>query len=98
MDKAVRGIRKYLTPELGGAVYIDKETGKLQDYTIKHLEGVASRALEEMERASELSGYRAYINPEQNVLASSSIEVVIREVPTGVLRSLRVKIGFTQKL
>lgn len=43
-------------------------------------------------------GYRAYINPEQNVLASSSIEVVIRKVPTGVLRLLRVKDGFTPKL
>ena len=98
MDKAVRGVRKYLTPELGGSVYIDKDTGKLQDYTVKHLEGVASRALEEMERAGELSGYRAYINPEQNVLASSTVEVVIREVPTGVLRSLKVKIGYTTKL
>lgn len=98
MDKAVRGVRKYLTPELGGNIYIDKETGKMQDYTVKHLEGVASRALEEMERAGELSGYRAYINPEQSVLATSTVEVVIREIPTGVLRSLQVKIGFTQKL
>ena len=98
MDKAVRGVRKYLTPELGGNIYIDKETGKMQDYTVKHLEGVASRALEEMERAGELSGYRAYINPEQSVLATSTVEVVIREIPTGVLRSLNVKIGFTTKL
>ena len=98
MDKAVRGVRKYLTPELGGNIYIDKETGKMQDYTVKHLEGVASRALEEMERAGELSGYRAYINPEQSVLATSTVEVVIREIPTGVLRSLQVKIGFTSKL
>lgn len=98
MDKAVRGVRKYLTPELGGNIYIDKETGKMQDYTVKHLEGVASRALEEMERAGELSGYRAYVNPEQSVLATSTVEVVIREIPTGVLRSLQVKIGFTQKL
>ena len=51
-----------------------------------------------MERAGELSGYRAYINPEQSVLATSTVEVVIREIPTGVLRSLQVKIGFTQKL
>lgn len=98
MDKAMRGMRKYLTPELGGSIYVDKETGKLQDYTIKHLNGVASRVLEEMERSGELSGYIAYIDPDQNVLASSSIEVVIRKVPTGVLRLLRVKDGFTPKL
>lgn len=98
MDKAMRGMRKYLTPELGGNIYIDKETGKMRDYTIKHLNGVASRILEEMDRSGELSGYIAYINPDQNVLESSSIEVVIRKVPTGVLRLLRVKDGFTPKL
>lgn len=98
MDKAMRGMRKYLTPELGGNIDIDKETGKMRDYTIKHLNGVASRILEEMDRSGELSGYIAYINPDQNVLASSSIEVVIRKVPTGVLRLLRVKDGFTPKL
>ena len=98
MDKAVRVVRKYLTPALGGNLFVDKKTGKMQDYTVKHLEGVASRALDEMERAGELSGYRAYINPEQSILATSTVEVVIREVPTGVLRSLKVKIGYTEIL
>ncbi len=28
MDKAVRGIRTYLMPELGGNVYVDPTTGK----------------------------------------------------------------------
>lgn len=98
MDKAVRGIRTYLTPELGGNVYIDPDTGKLQSYTVSHLETTANIPLEEMEKAGELSGYKAEIDPEQDVLSTSTIEVVIKNVPVGVVRKFKVKIGFVKSL
>ena len=98
MDKAVRGIRAYLTPELGGNVYIDPDTGKLQAYTVSHLETTANIPLEEMEKAGELSGYKAEIDPEQDVLSTSTIEVVIKNVPVGVVRKFKVKIGFVKSL
>lgn len=98
MDKAVRGIRTYLTPELGGNVYIDADTGKLQSYTVSHLETTANIPLEEMEKAGELSGYKAEIDTEQDVLSTSTIEVVIKNVPVGVVRKFKVKIGFVKSL
>lgn len=98
MDKACRGIRIYLTPELGGNVYIDPSTGKLQSYTVAHLETTANKALEDMEKAGELSGYQAAIDPEQDVLSSSTIEVVIKNVPVGVVRKIKVKIGYVKSL
>ena len=98
MDKAVRGIRTYLTPELGGNVYIDPNTGKLQSYTVSHLETTANIPLEEMEKAGELSGYKAEIDAEQNVLSTSTIEVTIKNVPVGVVRKFKVKIGFVKSL
>ncbi len=98
MDKACRGIRTYLTPELGGNVYIDAETGKLQPYTVSHLETTANKALEDMEKAGELSGYEAKIDPEQDVLSNSTIEVVIKNVPVGVIRKIKVKIGYVKSL
>ena len=98
MDKAVRGIRTYLTPELGGNVYIDPDTGKLQSYTVSHLETTANIPLEEMEKASELSGYKAEIDAEQDVLSTSTIEVAIKNVPVGVVRKFKVKIGFVKSL
>lgn len=98
MDKAVRGIRTYLTPELGGNVYIDPDTGKLQSYTVSHLETTANIPLEEMEKAGELSGYKAEIDAEQDVLSTSSIEVTIKNVPVGVVRKFKVKIGFVKSL
>lgn len=98
MDKAVRGIRAYLLPELGANIYIDRASGKLQSYNVAHLEGVAGKALEDMEKAGELSGYKVFIDPEQDVLSSSTIEVVIKDIPVGVLRRINIKIGFTNKL
>ena len=98
MDKAVRGIRTYLTPELGGNVYIDPDTGKLQSYTVSHLETTANIPLEEMEKAGELSGYKAEIDAEQDVLSTSNIEVTIKNVPVGVVRKFKVKIGFVKSL
>lgn len=98
MDKAVRGIRTYLTPELGGNVYIDPDTGKLQSYTVSHLETTANIPLEEMEKAGELSGYKAEIDAEQDVLSTNTIEVAIKNVPVGVVRKFKVKIGFVKSL
>ncbi|MDR1984981.1 MAG: DUF2586 domain-containing protein [Prevotellaceae bacterium] len=98
MDKAVRGVRTYLLPELGGNIYIDSDTGKLQAYSIKNLELVAGKAIEDMEKAGEISGYSVEIDPEQNVLSTSTVEIVIKQVSTGVMRKINVKIGYTEKL
>lgn len=98
MDKAVRGIRTYMLPYLGGSLQIDPETGKLSPDTVKFLEQLGGKQLEDMERAGELSGFAVEIDPDQNVLATSTVEFVIRKVQVGVMRKVRVKIGFTTKL
>ena len=94
MDKAVRGIRTYVTPELGGPLYIDKESGKLQPYTVSHLESVANKVLEDMEKAGELSGYKVEIDPDQNVLSTNTVEILIKNVAVGVMRKININIGF----
>lgn len=96
MDKAARGVRTYLIPELGGNVYVDPDTGKLASYTVAHLETVAGHALEDMEKAGELSGYKAVIDPDQDVAATSTVEVVLKNVAVPVMRSIHVKIGFSK--
>ena len=73
-------------------------TGKLQSYTVSHLETTANIPLEEMEKAGELSGYKAEIDAEQDVLSTSTIEVTIKNVPVGVVRKFKVKIGFAKSL
>ena len=98
MDKVVRGIRTYLLPKLGGNVYIDKATGQLQTHSVEFLQTTAQKALEDMEKAGELSGYVVEIDPDQNVLSTSEIEFVIRPVGVGVVRRFKVKIGFAESV
>lgn len=96
MDKGARGVRAYLIPELGGNVYVDPDTGKLASYTVAHLETVAGHALEDMEKAGELSGYKAEIDPDQDVAASSTVDIVLKKVAVPVMRHVRIKIGFAK--
>lgn len=98
MDKAERGIRRYLVGKLSGNIYLDETTGKLQSHSVAYLETEANRALEDMTKAGELSGYKVYIDPDQDILRTSTIEVVIRNVPVGVARKFTLRIGYTNKI
>ena len=98
MDKAVRGVRTYTQPKLGRPLKVDATTGKLETYVVEDLQLTASRALETMEKAGELSGYTVEIDPEQNVLATSTVEMVIKNVAIGVMRKLNIKIGFASNV
>ncbi len=86
------------TMDNGGNVYVEQESGKLQPYSVAHLEIAGNRILEEMNSAGELSGYKVFINPNQNVSASSTLEIVIKNVPVGVIRRFNVSIGYVPKL
>jgi len=97
MDKAERGIRTYLTPYLGAPLYVNPETGNLRIDTVKFLETLAGKQLEDMEAAGELSGYTVEVDPEQNVLSTSTVEFVIKPVQVGVMRKMKIKIGYTTK-
>lgn len=94
MDKAVRGIRTYLLPKLGRPMRVDASTGKLERTTVEHLITTGNKALEEMEKAGELSGYKFDIDPDQNILSTSRVRGVIKNVPMGVMRNLDIEIGY----
>lgn len=94
MDKAVRGIRTYLLPKLGRPMKVDASTGKLERTAIEHLITTGNQALEDMEKAGELSGYKFEIDPDQNVIATSRVRGVIKNVAVGVMRNLDLEIGY----
>jgi len=98
IDKACRGIRQSLLPHLASPLKVDASTGQLSNDTVAFLETEAGKALEDMEKAGELSGYKAEIDPEQNVLSTGLVEVIIKNVPIGIMRKVNVKIGYTTKL
>lgn len=98
MDKAVRGIRKALLPKLGGTLYVDAETGQLASYEVEYLTTIANKPLEDMQKSGELSGLLVEIDPNQDVLSTSTLEFVIKQVGVGVLRHIKCKIGFAKSL
>jgi len=98
IDKAIRGVRTYLLPELNAPVTVDATSGKLAKEYCKYLEERGGMALLQMSQAGELSGYQVYVNPDQNVLSTSKVNVTIQLVPKGVSRQIEVTIGFVTKL
>jgi len=98
IDKACRGIRGKLLPFLNSPLKVDPGTGKLDTPTVAFLETTAGEALEEMEKAGEISGYKVEIDPDQNVISTGNVEIIIKKVPVGVMRKVRVKIGFASSL
>ena len=70
MDKACRNVRTYVLPKLGRPMKVDASTGKLEAYVVEDLQLTAGKALEDMEKAGELSGYVVEIDPDQNILST----------------------------
>jgi hypothetical protein len=98
IDKATRGIRTNVLPYLNAPLQVDADTGNMRSFVVSNLETVAGKALEDMEKAGELSGYIVLIDPAQNVLSTSTVEIVIKKVGVGVMRNVRIKIGYTTSL
>jgi len=97
IDKAVRGVRTFLLPSLNAPLYVNND-GTLTEDTIAGFKNDALRALEQMEREGEISAKSVVINPAQNVLSSSKLQITIKIVPVGVARNIEVNIGFAVKI
>lgn len=97
MDKAVRGTRTNLLPELGRPLAFNAD-GTLRADTLRHLRTVAGKAVEQMERDGEVSGWSVEVDPEQDVLGTSTVKFAIHSVPMGVMRKAEVSIGFAQSV
>lgn len=98
MDKAARGVREYLLPYVAGNITIDAQTGKIDATDIAVMRNEGQRYLEYMEKRGELSGYKVEIDSEQNILSTSELEIVIKQVPKGVMRKITVKMGYSESV
>jgi len=94
MNKAARLVRASLLPYLESPQKIDPKTGKLSTEVVKQFETIGKRGLEEMLRNDEVSGINVYVDPDQNLLATSQLEVQIEIIPTGSASKIIAKLGF----
>jgi hypothetical protein len=94
IDKSTRNIRTFLLPKLNSPLEIDATAGTLSVDTVKYFENLAGKPLEQMQKDGELSGYKVVINPNQNVLVTSSLAINVTLVAKGVARNIVVTIGY----
>lgn len=94
IDKAIRSLRTFLLPQLASPILVNAD-GTLTEDLISYYETLCSRALEVMQRDQELSAFNIIIDPAQDVLSTSEIEITVELVPVGVARTISVNIGFT---
>lgn len=97
IDKAIRGVHKVLVKKVSGPAFIDPDTGLLEATGVASLEALCDDVLDQMKREGELSGYEVFISPNQQVLRTSKLEVIVKIIPVGTLRKIEVKIGLTLK-
>ena len=93
IDKAVRLAYATYIEEVAEEVIL--EDGKLAAANVKYLESKIENAVNEtMTNAGELSAFRAFIDPEQNILSTSRLEVDLRLTPVGYSKTISIQIGF----
>ena len=98
IHKAKRLLYDYLVDDLSAPVYLDPETGQIASGAVAYFKQLCNRALDVMLAAGELSGYRIYIDPTQDILSTSRLVVRASIQPVGKAERIEVEIGFALSL
>jgi hypothetical protein len=93
INKATRLLRTALLPKLASPVLVDID-GKLPQSVSKNFEGLCRSALEGMVANQEVSNFDVYVDPKQNILATSELKVKAEITPIGTARKIMVDLGF----
>lgn len=95
--KVTRNLRTVFLPNLNAPVKVSAD-GTLTDSLIAYYETLCNRQLELMEAANELSTHKVIINPLQDVLATSELEITVQNVPLGVSKIFKVNVGYVKSV
>jgi hypothetical protein len=93
IDKARRVVAAGLSPLLNSPVNVNAD-GTLSAITINVYKQVCNSQLDVMVSNGELSAYQVSIDPNQNVLATDTINITLTLVPVGVARFITVDVSF----
>jgi hypothetical protein len=97
IDKAGRLAYTALLPQLNSPLTLNAD-GTLTNVTIAAFTGLLTTAINDMVRNGELSAFLVTIDPNQDVLTTSTIVVRLQLLINGVARNIIVNIGFTTSL
>jgi len=93
INKAVRLLRTALLPRLAMAIQVNSN-GNLQQSVTKSFENLCRAALEGMVSNQEVSAFDVYVDPKQNILATSELKIKAEVTPVGTARRISVDLGF----
>jgi hypothetical protein len=96
-QKITRVVRANMLPALSSPLKVNAD-GTLTNATIGYFETLANNPLVQMEADNELSAHKIIINPAQDVLATSTLELTLQNVPLGVARIIKVNVGFVKSV
>ena len=96
-QKITRVVRANMLPALSSPLKVNAD-GTLTNATIGYFETLANNPLVQMEADGELSAHKIIINPAQDVLATSTLELTLQNVPLGVARIIKVNVGFVKSV
>lgn len=91
-DKAILLTYAAYIDEIQDSIEVD-DKGMLPSYLCTYFQGKIENAVAvQMQR--EISSFTASIDPAQNILSTSRMEVICKIVPKGILREINVSLGF----
>jgi Protein of unknown function (DUF2586) len=96
-QKITRVVRANMLPALSSPLKVNAD-GTLSTATIGYFETLANNPLVQMEADDELSAHKVIINPAQDVLATSTLELTLQNVPLGVARIIKINVGFVKSV
>ena len=93
IDKAIRIAYDTYISEIMDNVAVGTD-GKLPSGVCSSFESMIENAVASL-MTDQISSFSAYVNPEQNILSTSTLEIECSIVPMGVLKTINVTLGFT---
>ncbi len=93
INKAARLLRTALLPKLNSPILVD-EAGQLAPSVTKGFETLCRAALEGMVSNQEVSVFDVFVDPSQNILATSELRIKAEVTPVGTARKIIVDLGF----
>lgn len=92
IDKAMVIVYKTYIDDILDNVDIDPDSGTLPTPICKSFEASVIRAVN-TNMYDEISGFTAYVDPNQNILAGGKLNIVCKIVPKGTLREITVNLS-----
>lgn len=97
-NKARRVLYTSMLPLINSKLGVDPNSGNLEATTISIFKNACNNALDDLLSSFAITGFEVIINPNQNVLATKTIEISVNLIPYGFAKIIKINLGFKPKL